>query len=356
MEPLQPRTRTWLPRWAALLSLAVGSGLLAWQLAHHGLAEIAARLTSAAPAWLGVALGCLLLRAAVMALRLAAITRRLIPCRTLSFFAIVQAGQCVAMITPGVRVAALLTRAWLAARRFGGTVAVHAAPNLLEQLLLGAGWLIVAALHLPAFLAAHPGERLRPLLGLFVGAPLLVAVVVVLVHRGADPLASWLARPRTGWAGALGEASAQTVTATRRLLRDRVAISWGVGGGALFALSTAALQWAALRSVGTAVPWTVALFSVVLSGAAGVVTAAPAGMGVSEAVEIAFLSSQGVDGGVAAAGVLIQRGLTYLLSLLGGGLAWWWMTWRAPHHQAERDLVGPTTAHAPDRAAESETI
>lgn len=314
-------------RWLTALLVLLGVGWAMIQLRAIGLVAIAEELQRADPRWVALALVALVSRTALAAWRLAAITRRTVPCRTLPFLPITLCGYAVAMITPGVRVAALLLRSLLASRLFGGGIATHIAPNLLEQLLLAASWAIVFAAHLPGHLAATGDGSAGSAVSFALGVPLLTALTLFALHRAGDRLGRWLARPRSGLRGRLGGSAADTIEVSRRLARDPRALTSGLAGGVGFVLLSGLLQWSALTACGARPTWTSALFSVVFSGAAGIVIATPAGVGVAEAVEIAYLRSQGLPADAAAAGVLLARGIFYLFSLGGGGAALYW-AWR----------------------------
>ncbi len=313
------KRRAWFARGLTLVVLVAGVCVLLFLLRRAGIANVAAALRSADVRWVMAVIALILLRSLVMAWRIAVITRRVVPCRVLPFVGFGLAAQAVALVTPGVRIGAMLMRALLASRRFGGGIAMHLAPNLLEQMLLAASWGIAFAGHLPGHLAQTRGNSFLPLMSFLMASAVLTVGFFVGVVRFGRWIGAWLARPRAGWAGRLGGASAVTVLTTQRLVKDPRAILAGLGGGILFALATGAIQWTALRACGAQPTWIIAFFSVVLSGTAAVATASPGGVGVTEAVEIAYLSSQGLEPQSAAAGVLLARGLQYLYTLGGGG-------------------------------------
>ena len=334
--------RTWWTRGLTIAVLIAGVSVLLWLLRRAGIANVATQLGSADLRWAGAAVGVVLLRALLMAWRIATITQRVLPCETLPFVGFGLAAQAVAMVTPGVRIGAMLMRALLASRRFGGSIALHLAPNLLEQMLLAASWGITFSAHLPGHLAQTRGNSFLPLMSFLLATAILtLGFFGGVIHFGSW-VGAWLARPRAGWAGRLGGASAVTVLTTQRLVKDPRALLAGLGGGVLFALATGAIQWCGLRACGAEPTWIVAFFSVVLSGTASVATAAPGGVGVSEAVEIAYLSSQGLDPGAAAAGVLLARGIQYLFTLVGGGFFLWraWQRGELTESQAAGDVPG----------------
>jgi uncharacterized membrane protein YbhN (UPF0104 family) len=164
----------------------------------------------------------------------------------------------------------------------------------------------------------------------------LVALAYLLLRKSAHRVEAWLARPREGGRGRLAGAGLATLKGTGALARDRAALAAGLIGGVLFVLASGFSQHAALLAVGSAAPWWLALLAVALGGLLGGTVGAPGGVGVTEAAQIAFLTSQGVADGEATAAVLIARGLHYLVILAGGLSA---VAWEAAAGRWSRSVI-----------------
>ncbi len=320
-----PRPRKLLSRRAlAATALAAALLLLAWQVRKVGAQALLARFAAARPGWLLLAAGLTLLRFVASALRLGWLTGRLLPVRKRHYFPIVMAAQFLALAIPGVRAGASLVRAHLADRHFGGGVATHVGPNIVDQAILALSWLLVSAVALPFAALAHAGHlSTRAVVGLVAGLG-LIALAYLLVRRHGERLEAWLARPRDGRRGRLAEAGHAAVRGTGALLDDPVGLLGNLAGGLAFVVLTGLAQWAALRAVGAPVPWWTALLAVAVGGATGMATGAPGGIGVTEVTQAAFLHSQGIPREVAIAAVFLARGLHYLVILGAGGLSLAW--------------------------------
>ncbi|GAB4373980.1 MAG: hypothetical protein Kow0062_11500 [Acidobacteriota bacterium] len=314
--------RSRLRRAAVVAIVLCALALLAWQLRSADPAAIRRLIVSASPAWLAAALALTLARFGVSAWRLGSLTRRLIPCRRRAFVPITMTAQLVGLAIPGVRAGAAVVRAALANRRFGGGVALHLAPNLLDQLLVAVSWMLVALALAPAGAAGRGSGSIRLPVLATVALVLLVTAVAALA-RWAPRIEAWLGtRPPRRWTGAGRDA----LGGAGQLAADRVALAIGLAGGLAFAVSTGLAQHAALLAVGAEVPWWIALLAVAVGGTAGTLTGAPGGVGVTEAAQIAVLAAHGVSDEQAAAAVLLARGLHYAVILVGGSVAaaWEW--------------------------------
>ena len=321
----EPRPRKPALRRAAVAAVLVAALLLlAWQVRKVGAGALLARFAGAHPGWLAAAAGITVLRFVASALRLGWLTGRLRPVRKRHYFPIVMAAQFLALAIPGVRAGASLVRAHLADRHFGGGVATHVGPNIVDQAILALSWILVSAVALPFAALAHAGNLSgKAVAGLILGLGLIV-LAYLLVRRHGERLEAWLARPREGRRGRLAEAGQAAVRGTGVLLDDPVGLLGNLAGGLAFVLLTGLAQWAALRAVGAPVPWWIALLAVAVGGATGMATGAPGGIGVTEVTQAAFLHSQGVPREVAIAGVFLARGLHYLVILAAGGLSLAW--------------------------------
>jgi uncharacterized membrane protein YbhN (UPF0104 family) len=334
----------------ALALLALGLGVLTWQITRAGPEQVLQLLRTVAWPWIAAIVLLTAARYGVSAWRLAALSRRLWPVPWWPYVTMVLASQLVVTIAaPGLRVGATYLRAHLAGRRFGGGTARHLGPNVLDQLLLGVSWLLVA-------LALVPVEALSqgrsPLSGAGLGllaAAAGVTLAFVLFLRSRERLAAWLAKPRPGWRGRAALGGAKTLEGAGALASDPVALVIGLGGGVAFVLLAGVVQLAALHAVGHPVsPW-LAILAATVGITAGSASGSPGGLGVTEATQVAFLQSQGVPGEAAAASVLLLRGVYYGFVIVAGTLA---MAWEAWHGRLE-GLLGGLRASPSEAASES---
>ncbi len=306
----------------AAVALTLGAlALLGWQISRADPMAVAARVAAASPLYVGLAVALTAGRFAAFALRLAAITRRLVPCRAWPFIPIVMASQVVSLLLPGLRVGAAWLRAHLAARRFGGGTALHLGPNVLDQLASGASWLLAALAVAPLLGSADDADP-WPRLALAVAALLaLTALLAWAAARHGGALVGWLETPRPGRRGRLLRASSQTLRGAGRLAKDPAAVAAGLAGSFAFIACTGLALHASLLSVGQAVPLGAVLLAVVIGGAAGTAAHTPGGLGVTEVAQVAFLVSQGVPGEAATSGVLVARAIHYAMVVIAGGAA-----------------------------------
>ena len=321
--PARPRFGPAARRLSALGLVAAALLLLGWQLRGTDPAAIARTMLAASPGWLALAALLTAARFGVAAWRLGSLTRRLRPVRRRAYIPITMTAQLIGLAIPGIRAGAAVVRAALAHRRFGGGIATHLAPNLLDQLLVGVSWMLVALALVPA-LAADPENSRLGVSGLALSVLLVLVLSVWALARWAPRIEGWLAaRPGGRWTGAWRDG----LGGVGRLAADRTALSIGLLGGLGFALATGLAQHAALEAVGEHVAWWIPMLAVAIGGTAGTVTGAPGGLGVTEAAQIAVLAAHGIPDERAAAAVLIARGLHYLLIVGGGSLAALW-EWR----------------------------
>jgi uncharacterized membrane protein YbhN (UPF0104 family) len=331
----------------ALALLVLGLGALAWQISQAGPAAVLALLRSVPWWWIAALALITAARYGVSAWRLAALTRRLWRVSWLPYLTMTLASQLVVTLAaPGLRVGATYLRAHLADRRFGGGTARHLGPNLLDQLLLGTSWLVVALALVPLeALSAGRSPFTGGLLGLLAAALATVGTYALFV-RSRHRIADWLHRPRPGWRGHIAGASAKTLDGGGSLAADPVAVMIGLGGGIAFVLLAGLVQLAALHAVDHPVsPW-LAILAATAGITAGSASGSPGGLGVTEATQVAFLTSQGVPGETAAASVLLLRGVYYGFVLVSGTLA---LTWEAWNGRLEGLLAGlkPGSANGP---------
>lgn len=350
-EPAHPhgsreRIPRWLTRTVSIAAVFVAIALVVWQVRRAEPARIGELLTTSDGTWVAIALAFTLARFAVSAWRLGALTRRLVTCRLAPFFPITLAAQLAGLAIPGMRAGASVLRAALASRCFGGGTALHLGPNLLDQLIVGASWVLVAAALAPAAVLSgesHAGGIVTALVLAIVASVGLLSVL----RRHGPRIEAWLAEPRDGAAGRLAGAGHATFRGAHTLARDTRALVLALALGIAFVLATGLAQHAALVALGLDVTWWLALLTVALGGVVGTATGAPGGVGVTEAAQIAFLQSQGVGQGEATAAVLLARGLHYLVIVAFGSVSALWLA------RLGRGAVDESTSSSNTAAGES---
>jgi undecaprenyl-diphosphatase len=323
-RPGRPRASAWRERLrlalAVLLTLAA-LAVLGWQVQRAGPINVVERLLAASPAWLLLALILTAGRFLAFAVRLAAITRRLVACSTASFVPIVFASQFVSLVLPGLRAGSAYLRAHLAAKRFAGGTALHLGPNIVDQVGSAVAWLLSAVALLPWAVRSGDGPLPRQIALAAGGMLLLLLIAGSLLRRYGPRLVGWLDAPRDGRRGTLARAGSRALHGTGKLAFDPAANLAALLGGFAFIACTGGAQYATLAAVGAPAPLWLAVLAVTVGGAAGTIAHTPGGLGVTEAAQVAFLSSQGVSAEAATSAVLLARILNYAFVALAGGSA-----------------------------------
>lgn len=311
-------------RVAAAVFLLLALAFLGWQIQQAGPRAIGRRLLSVSWEWVLLIVALTLLRYVIASVKLGGITRRLMPVRILPFLPIFLASQILTLLIPGFRVGGTLLRAHLANRRFGGGLASHLGPNLLDHLTLAISWILAAVVFL--FVSAAGGDAPFPYrsVSLLLLSLCALALAFALLRRRAPALGRWLSRPRHGWRQRLAVSVQTAAQGTGILAVDARALGIGLGGGLSFVFLTGLTQYVALVAVGESINWWVAMLAVVIGTTAGTVSGTPGGLGVAEASQVAYLQGQGVSLGSATAAVLLARGAYYVFILVAGGLAFGW--------------------------------
>ncbi len=337
MSPLDAPPRSGVKRRVfGVLLLAVALAFLAWQIRAAGPAAIAASLAEASLPWIGVVILLTGLRYIVAAWRLATLTRRIFDTtRRLPFLRFVFVSQLLGIAIPGLKAGATVLRSHMANQRFGGGLALHMGPNLLDQLVLALSWVVVGAALLPVL--ALGGGPLPSGAALTLSATCAAALVLLIaVKRGRHRLVAWLERPRPGRRGRVAQASATSIEALGDLIDDPKALFVGLSGGITFVLLTGWAQHAALLAVGEPVHWWIAVLATIVGTTLGTASGTPGGLGVTEFAQVAFLEGHGVPVETATAAVLIARGAYFALILAGGSFA---LCWEISHGRL-RELIG----------------
>lgn len=321
------RRRRRLVRGALVLAVVVlALAFLAWQIREAGPARITEAILNASRPWVILAGVLTLSRFLIAAWRLGALTQRFQSCSKRLFVPIMLASQVVGLAVPGIRLSAALYRAFIAARHFGGSFALHLGPNLLDQFYLALAWLLVGAAFVPSLALSHDSEMPSRLPVFVAGGFLLLGGAFLLLRVYGGRLERWLARPRSGKRGKIANAGHTTLKGTGEFAAHPQVVVIGLVGGVAFVVASGLAQHAALVAVGASTPWWLALLTVAFGGVIGGATGAPGGVAVTEAAQTVFLASQGVPQDQAAASVLVARGLHYAVILAGGGsgLIWEW--------------------------------
>lgn len=296
-----------------------------------GLAELGSRLMSADPILVGLAAALSVLRFLMLALRWEILVRREAPVGLRQIAPVLMAGNFVGLVTPVVRVAGPILRAFYLSRetgrpraRFYGTIVADQASNFTIYAL---------ATAIGGALVTLPGSFQISVLG---GAAMLGALTGGLsvgwwmlrdVHDGAP---SRVGRTLTRLLGTRAEAGLG-----HRLIRwwedlshalSRAVIGTGAWwpslalSAAIFAAVVAA-QMLVFQAIGTRVGSMEVVFAVAGAGFLQVIAAAPGGPGVTEASLLAVFLALGVDRESAAAGALLARLVNYAVLIPWGGLA-----------------------------------
>ncbi len=294
-----------------------------------GLHRLGSRLGRMDPALVGAALALTVIRFVLQAWRWEVLARREAPVGLRQILPVLMAGNFLNLVTPALRVAGPILRAYYLSRetgrpraRFYGTIVADQTANFAVY---------AVAVALGAALVPMPG-RSEASLGL--GAALLAALIGGLVvcwlvlrriRRGEPALLDRLLRGRghrprawrarlADWWDHMAQATAQSAL---------VGGAWWRAMGLSFLLfgSIVAAQVVSFAAIGASVPAGQAAFAVAGAGFIQVMAASPGGSGVTEASLIWVFMAMGLDGETAAAGVLLARCLNYAVLLPWGGLS-----------------------------------
>jgi uncharacterized membrane protein YbhN (UPF0104 family) len=317
----EPFRASRLQRLAFAGSLLLAFGLLALTVQRAGPAAMAEALSRASAGWVAAIVLLTATRTVVSSWRLYAVTQPVAASRFRAFPPLILGSQFVGLILPGPRIGPGLWRAHSAGRRLGGGTARHLAPNLVDQGLLGASWLLVSLLA-AAFLAIPSVHQPHALIvaALF-AAPVGAGLVTWSLRRYAARIAAFLHRQRPGWRGRFAVHAAHSFDGFAILAGRPSSLAASLAGGLAFVALTALAQYAALRAVGVTVPPRDALLTVIAGGFAGLLGLTPAGIGATEAAQVATLVALGVPAGPAGAAVVLATGTAYVLAFGGGSVA-----------------------------------
>jgi len=330
-------------RWVQAAFVVAALGFAYFFLAHSQLdwRELWARVRAASWPVLGVGIFLLLARFALWDWRFRLAAEKVLgsrPHAVLGFFIFV-ASAAINLVTPTVRVVGGLLRARYFARAAGRPFGFVYGAVFYDQMahtvmMTVCTWITVAV----AALAFG-----RPWLGAGALATLVAATVGVVLwvrrsgRAGGRSLAAFFVRriertERSGgpWHRLLGHGHEAVGVFVRLLSERRLAVQAAALGLAYY-LVNAAAQWVLFLAMGEVVAPLAVLTVVALGTTVGTLTATPGGLGTTEVTMLVVFKLMGIDEILAAAGVLLFRGLHYASVLLLGLPAMAVLEWRGPH-------------------------
>ena len=332
MKPPEPDQDSRLRVWGFRLfqaAVIVFAGYFTYRfLTHSDLSwsRLAERVAAARAPFVALGVGLLLARYVLWDWRFRRATRLILGDASGPFlgFFVLMASAALNLITPTARVIGGLMRARYFARGYQRPFGLLYGVVLYDQVAHHAvmsvcTWIVFSAT------AFYLG---RPWLGWVSLAALLASAVVLGIwgrRRGPfeqNPIVRFLARRAERDEGKLDRLFAHGHEAVgvfvRLLASGPLQVQAAVLGVAYFLVNVAA-QWAMFRAIGAPVSPFVVLAVVALGTAVGTLTGTPGGMGTTEVAMMASFKLMGVDAVVAAAGILLYRGLHYA-SILAVGL------------------------------------
>jgi uncharacterized protein (TIRG00374 family) len=320
------RTRDWhwLGRAAQLVAVSLVL-LLAWRLLEQiGWSQLWLRILGVGPAWL-TATGIALTARFVLLYWRWLLALEAIGVRPPWVFGLASqiAAVLINHLTPTARIFGGVFRARCISRKLQRPFPVIFATVLVDQvshqLVLGAlTWLSLIAL------ARWTGlSQLAWVLGLGL-ATVTTALAIWRRRRKAEtarPLARLLglrAEKRGRRLGPLMAGGRELISTLGQAFSDvGLQLRMAALGLAIFTLNVAA-QWAIFESLDTPVPLFIIGATIAVGLSAGLLTGTPGGIATTEAAMVGFYVALGIDEISAAAGVLLYRGLHYLLVLALG--------------------------------------
>jgi len=329
-----PRSRSNLLRLTFTLLVSLFAVWFLWQVLREvGVRNLADRLLSASVPFAAGVVILTVARYMVLALRWEILARREAPVGLGQITPVLMAGNFVALVTPVVRIAGPILRAYYLSRetgrprsRFYGTIVADQAANFTIYAVVFA--VTGALVELPAGLQLSPAGAGALLLAL-VGGLWVAQRMLREVHAGRPSMVSRLLRATLGegeqggwrrrliawWENLLG-------SLTGALVAQR---SWwpALGLSVLAYALTVGPQILSFAAIGTRLGLVEVAFAVAGAGFAQVMLASPGGTGITEASLVAIFLALGVDRESALAGVLTARLLNYLVVAGWGGTSFY---------------------------------
>lgn len=351
-EPSTPRVSS-TSRGARLRAgfTLIVSGLAVWflwrVLSDVGLPELGDRLRSASLALTAAAVALTVLRFLLLAFRWELLARREAPVGLSQMARVLMAGNLLALITPAVRIAGPILRAYYLSKetgrpraRFYGTIVADQTANFTIFAIVTAlgGAMVGASRRGPAASVASVASAQGHMTGLswlsaaamllaLVGGLALSYAMLVQVSRGRPSHLGRLLGATLG-AGPSGGRRARTVGWWEDMMRALAGAIVGTGAWwpaigisvVAYALGVG-VQALAFAAIDSRVGLIEVSFAIAAAGFVQTMAAAPGGPGVTEASLIGAFLFLGLDGESAAAGVLLARIVNYGVLLPWGGYA-----------------------------------
>ncbi len=316
-----------------------------------GLQNLGDRLRSADPALVLAAVLLTLARFATIAWRWEILSRREAPLGLRRIAHVLMAGNFVSLVTPVMRIAGPILRAFYLSRetgqpraRFYGTIVADQTANFTAFTVAMSISGMAVGLPEPWRISAWSGLSLLAALcaGLWIGSRMLRQV-----HRGGEPRMTRFLTAVLGMGGA-SSLRRRTIGWFDQLIRALSSSLIGTGNwwpalalsGVAFLL-LAAVQIVAWAAVGTPVGLAEGIFAVAGAGFIQMMSAAPGGPGLTEASLILVAIALGIDRESAVVGVFLSRFANYLVILAWGGPAFLALQRR---YGPPREDAGPAAA------------
>ena len=298
-------------------------------LGEAGLRGLGGRLSRVDPALVLLAAALTVARYLVLALRWELLARREAPVGFGQISPVLMAGNFLSLVTPAVRIAGPILRAYYLSRetgrpraRFYGTIVADQTSNFTVYAVVfaAAGATVTShgSLHpSPAFMA---GLMLALVAGLWLGYRMLrevaqgrpsLAARALTATLGPGPEGGWRRRSIAWWEHLLHSLSGAALAPSAWWLA--MALSC-----VAFAL-TVAPQVLAFRAVGVSAGAGEVAFAIAGAGFAQIMLAAPGGAGITEASLVAVFLALGMEAQSAAAGVILARLINYAIVAFWGG-------------------------------------
>ncbi len=298
-------------------------------LSDVGLQALSSRIRGANLALIAAALALTVARYLTLAVRWEILARREAPVGLRQITPVLMAGTFLALVTPALRIAGPILRAYYLSKETGRSRAAVYGTIVADQAANFSIFAVVAAVT--GVLVSTPGTGRITLAG---GVAMLAALTGGLsagylmlkqVHTGRPSRAGLLARAVLG-SGSAGDWRRRLLAWWEDLARALARAVVGSGSwwpalflsGVAYAMVTSA-QVLAFGAVGARVDFVTAAFCIAAAGAVQLLLTAPNGPGVTEASLIGAFMALGLDGESAAAGVLLARLINYGVLLPWGG-------------------------------------
>jgi uncharacterized protein (TIRG00374 family) len=299
-------------------------------LRQAGLGNIKERMLGADVSLLALAMLLTIVRYLVLALRWEVLARREAPVGFGQIAPVLMAGNFLSLVTPAVRIAGPILRAWYLSRetgrpraRFYGTIVADQASNFTVYAAVfatcGAMVTMPGSFHISRAVGA---SLLAALVGglslgywmlreVAVGRPSLLARAIRAV-LGEGPENGWKSRLIIWWEHLLHSLSGSVLSPG----------TWwpAMALSCLAYALTVAPQLVVFRAIGAPAGIAQVAFAIAGAGFAQILLAAPGGAGITEASLVAVFLALGMDNSSSAAGVILARMINYAVVAPWGGV------------------------------------